>query len=46
MLYVCVGCVMDVVFSVCIVKHGAIGSVTVVLPRQPNDQQCFSASTY
>ena len=26
MLYVCVGDVMDVVFSVCIVRHGAVGA--------------------
>ena len=26
MLYVCVRDVMDVVFSVCIVRHGAVGS--------------------
>ena len=26
MLYVCVRCVMDVVFSVCIVRHGAVGA--------------------
>ena len=26
MLYVCVRCVMDVVFSVCIVTHGAVAA--------------------
>ena len=26
MKYVCVKCVMDVVFSVCIVTHGAVGA--------------------
>ena len=26
MLYVCVGDVMDVVFSVCIVRRGAVGA--------------------
>ena len=26
MLYVCVGDVMDVVFSVCIATHGAVGA--------------------
>ena len=27
MLCVCVGDVMDVVFSVCIVRHGAVGAL-------------------
>ena len=27
MLYVCVRCVMDVVFSVCIVTHRAVGAL-------------------
>ena len=42
MLCVCVGDVMDVVFSVCIVRRGAVGAMFCRLIRKLNKTTCVS----
>ena len=44
MLCVCVGDVMDVVFSVCIVRRGAVSSITSL--QRPLELSAFSISLY